>query len=105
MASSVTHPTARRSVLHPIHQQLRAKFGTFGGWEMPVYYSSILKEHQAVRTACGLFDVSHLAQLEVEGASALAFLQRVMAQDLGRLVDGQAVYTPMCNERAGSSTR
>src|SRR3989338_11323008 len=57
-------PPARRSPLHATHQALHAKFSTFGGWEMPLYYSSILKEHQAVRTCCGVFDVTHLAQVE-----------------------------------------
>ncbi len=101
MTSTVATPALRRSPIHATHQALRAKFSTFGGWEMPLYYASIMKEHQAVRTACGLFDVSHLAQLEVAGAAAERFLQQVMTQDFGRLMDGQAAYTPMCNEQGG----
>lgn len=101
--TSVAMPpqTTRHSPLHATHQALRAKFSTFGGWEMPLYYTSILKEHQAVRTGCGLFDVTHLGQVEVVGPSATACLQRVMTRDLARLADGQAAYTPMCNEQGG----
>ena len=94
-------PPARRSPLHATHQALHAKFSTFGGWEMPLYYSSILKEHQAVRTGCGIFDVTHLAQVEVAGPSAEQGLQRIMTQNLARLADGQAAYTPMCGEQGG----
>lgn len=101
MIGAVATCPPRRSVLHAAHQALRAKFGQFGGWEMPIYYRSILKEHQAVRTACGLFDVSHLGQVEVAGPSAEAFLQRLVTRDLAPLADGQAVYTPMCHEQGG----
>lgn len=92
---------ARRSALHAAHQGLRAKFATFGGWEMPLYYTSIMKEHRAVRTCGGLFDVSHLGVVDIEGPSAERFLQQVMTQDLSRLVEGQATYTPMCNAQGG----
>lgn len=101
MSSVTTSTLPRRSPLHAAHQALRAKFGTFGGWELPIYYTSIMKEHRAVRTACGLFDVSHLAQLDVEGRPAEPFLQQVMTQDLSRLAVGQAAYTPMCQEQGG----
>jgi len=65
----------------------------FGGWDMPVEYSGLIAEHTAVRTAAGLFDVSHMGQFEVEGEGALAFLQRTTANDVGKLVDGQAQYS------------
>ncbi|MBI4227633.1 MAG: glycine cleavage system aminomethyltransferase GcvT [Candidatus Omnitrophica bacterium] len=94
-------PLVHRSVLHAAHQALGARFSQFGGWEMPLSYTSILKEHQAVRTACGMFDVSHLGQVEVTGPSATASLQRVMTQDVAKLADGQAAYTPMCHEQGG----
>jgi aminomethyltransferase len=67
----------------------------FGGWDMPVEYSSLVAEHAAVRTAAGLFDVSHMGQLEVEGEGALAFLQRVTANDVAKLSDGQAQYSAL----------
>jgi aminomethyltransferase len=67
----------------------------FGGWEMPVEYSGLIAEHLAVRNAAGLFDVSHMGELEVEGPGALAFLQRVTANDVARLQDGQAQYSAL----------
>ena len=67
----------------------------FGGWDMPVEYSGLIAEHNAVRTAAGLFDVSHMGQFEVEGEGALAFLQRTTANDVARLVDGQAQYSAL----------
>ena len=71
----------------------------FGGWDMPVEYSGLISEHMAVRKAAGLFDVSHMGEFEVEGPGALAFLQRVTANDVAKLVDGQAQYSalPMPN--------
>ena len=70
----------------------------FGGWEMPVEYSGLILEHQAVRKAAGLFDVSHMGELEVRGPGALRFLQRVACNDASRLVDGQAQYSALPNE-------
>ena len=67
----------------------------FGGWDMPVEYSGLIAEHNAVRTAAGLFDVSHMGQFEVEGEGALAFLQRTTANDVAKLVDGQAQYSAL----------
>jgi aminomethyltransferase len=67
----------------------------FGGWDMPVEYSGLIAEHNAVRTAAGLFDVSHMGQLEVEGEGALAFLQRVTANNVAKLADGQAQYSAL----------
>jgi aminomethyltransferase len=71
----------------------------FGGWEMPVEYSGLIAEHNAVRAAAGLFDVSHMGEADVEGAGALAFLQRTTSNDVAKLVDGQAQYSalPMPN--------
>jgi aminomethyltransferase len=72
-----------------------AKMVAFGGWEMPVEYSGLIAEHMAVRTTAGLFDVSHMGRLEVEGPGALAFLQRVTSNDVARLSDGQAQYSAL----------
>ena len=72
-----THDNAvvrlKRTPLYEQHRELGARLVEFGGWEMPVQYSSILEEHQAVRTYAGLFDVSHMGEFKVEGADALAF--------------------------------
>jgi len=67
----------------------------FGDWEMPVEYAGLISEHLAVRNAAGLFDVSHMGEFEIEGDGALAFLQRVTANDVARLVDGQAQYSAL----------
>jgi aminomethyltransferase len=85
----------RRTPLHAVHRESGAKMVNFGGWDMPVEYSGLIAEHLAVRKAAGLFDVSHMGQLEIEGPGALAFLQRVTSNDVGRLADGQAQYTAL----------
>jgi len=68
---------------------------SFCGWEMPVAYSGLIKEHMAVRQAAGLFDVSHMGEVEVEGPGSFAFLQRVTSNDLAKIVDGQAQYSAL----------
>ena len=70
-----------------------AKMVNFGGWDMPVEYSGILAEHNAVRTAAGLFDVSHMGEIEIRGSEALALVQHVTSNDAGKLADGQAQYS------------
>jgi aminomethyltransferase len=73
----------------------------FAGWEMPVQYSGVIPEHKAVRTDCGVFDVSHMGQLEVEGPRARDFLQGLLANDVERLEPGRAQYTLLTNEPGG----
>jgi glycine cleavage system T protein (aminomethyltransferase) len=73
----------------------------FAGWEMPVYYSGILEEHRAVRERAGLFDVSHMGEVEVRGASALAACQRTFTNDVAKLVPGRAQYGTMCFPTGG----
>ena len=85
----------RRTPLNAVHRESGAKMVPFGGWDMPVEYSGLIAEHMAVRTAAGLFDVSHMGQFEVEGEGALAFLQRTTANDVAKLVDGQAQYSAL----------
>ena len=103
MASNVASASQalKRTTLYPVHASLHAKFGPFGGWELPIYYTSILKEHQAVRTAVGVFDVSHLGHLEIAGGKAVVQLHPLVTQDLNRLKVGQACYTPMLNPQGG----
>ena len=99
-ASSSTPP--RRSPLHERHAALGARFAVFGGWEMPLDYpTGVLQEHAAVRSAVGLFDVSHLGKVTVTGPGAVAFLDRCLTNDLGRLGDGAAQYTLCCDEVTG----
>ena len=73
----------------------------FAGWEMPVQYDGIKEEHIAVRTHAGIFDVSHMGEIEVEGPGALAFLQRLVTNDVSRIEIGGAQYSLLLNEDAG----
>lgn len=80
----------------------QAKLVEFGGWEMPVQFSSIKEEHHAVRNAAGLFDVSHMGEVAVTGPDATTFLQRIMTNDVDKLQDNQAQYTFMCYPDGGT---
>ncbi|MGB7768333.1 MAG: glycine cleavage system aminomethyltransferase GcvT [Verrucomicrobiia bacterium] len=91
----------KRTALFPAHQKLGAKLVDFGGWEMPVQYTSIVEEHLAVRNAAGIFDISHMGEVTVSGAGAAEFLNHVLTNDLRKHVSGQGQYTLMCNERGG----
>ena len=91
-----TGTSLKRTPLYEQHRQLGARLVEFGGWEMPVQYSGILDEHRAVRTRAGLFDVSHMGEFRVSGAGALAFLQRLVPNDVARLALNQALYTQLC---------
>ena len=87
--------------LYHIHKKLGARLVEFGGWEMPVQYSSIIDEHLTVRSNVGIFDVSHMGEIEIRGAKSLSLIQKLITNDAARLVDGQALYTPMCTETGG----
>lgn len=91
-----------RTPLYDIYKQSGAKLIDFGGWELPVQFSSIKEEHEAVRTKAGLFDVSHMGEITVVGSGSLAFLQKVMTNDVSTLTDGKALYTAMCYEDGGT---
>ena len=88
----------KRTPLYEQHRALGARLVEFSGWEMPVQYSSILAEHEAVRTHAGLFDVSHMGEFKVEGTGALAFLQSLVPNDVARLAVQQALYTQFCKD-------
>ena len=83
--------------LHDFHSQQGARFVAFGGWNMPVQYTSILEEHKAVREAAGLFDVSHMGEFHVFGSEAALFLDRLVVNAVTNAPIGKAVYSPMCN--------
>ncbi|HSY09984.1 MAG TPA: glycine cleavage system aminomethyltransferase GcvT [Candidatus Dormibacteraeota bacterium] len=89
----------KRTALFFAHQKLGAKLIDFGGWEMPVQYTSITDEHLAVRNAAGIFDISHMGEVTVSGAGAEAFLNSVLTNDVRKLASGLGQYTLMCNER------
>jgi len=95
--------TLKRTPLHAEHVAAGAKMVPFAGWEMPVQYrTGILEEHRAVRTAAGLFDVSHMGEIEVRGPDSLALVQRVTTNDASKLTVGQAQYAVMCREDGGA---
>ncbi len=92
---------AKQTPLFDIHRRLGGRLVEFGGWEMPVQYTSIMDEHQAVRTAAGLFDISHMGEVLVTGTAAEVFLNGMLTNDVRKLVTGHGQYTLMCNERGG----
>jgi len=87
--------------LNAVHRSLGARMVDFGGWEMPVQYSGILAEHHAVRRAVGLFDVSHLGEIDIHGPEALALVNYVAVNDAAALRSGQAQYSALLNEEGG----
>jgi aminomethyltransferase len=88
--------------LHETHLSLGAKMGPFGGWEMPIEYTAgTVAEHTAVRTAVGIFDVSHMGKVRILGDGAFAFANSVFTNDLDRIKPGQAQYSMLCNEAGG----
>ncbi|HVP75667.1 MAG TPA: glycine cleavage system aminomethyltransferase GcvT [Gaiellaceae bacterium] len=93
--------TLLRTPLYERHVALGARMVPFAGWEMPVQYEGVIQEHRAVRTDAGVFDVSHMGELEVEGPRAHELLQRLLSNDLDRIERGQAQYTLLTNEHGG----
>ncbi|MGA8846859.1 MAG: glycine cleavage system aminomethyltransferase GcvT [Nocardioides sp.] len=100
-----SEPELLRSPLHERHEALGAKFAEFGGWSMPLEYAGerggVVKEHAAVRTAVGLFDVSHLGKATVRGAGAAAYVNATLSNDLAKIGPGRAQYTLCCDEETG----
>jgi aminomethyltransferase len=97
----VTDAPLRRTPLYERHAELGARIVPFAGWEMPVQYEGVREEHMAVRTHAGMFDVSHMGEVEVEGPGALAFLQRVLSNDVAAVALGGAQYSCLCAEDGG----
>lgn len=90
-----------RTPLYAAHLALGARMVPFAGWEMPVQYSGIIDEHRAVRARAGLFDVSHMGEVDLTGPGAGPLIQRLVTNDLSRITVGQAMYTPMCTPEGG----
>jgi aminomethyltransferase len=93
--------TLLRTPLYDRHVALGARMVPFAGWEMPVQYEGVIPEHRAVRTDAGVFDVSHMGEIEVEGPRALELLQSLLASDMAKVEPGRARYTLLTNERGG----
>ena len=91
----------KQTPLNQTHRDLGARMVDFGGWDMPVQYSGVIEEHVAVRQAAGLFDVSHMGEVEVTGPNALAFIQHLTINDAAKLVDGQIQYSALCYPEGG----
>jgi len=88
-------PILKQTALNATHRALKAKMVDFGGWDMPVEYSGLIAEHLAVRTAVGLFDVSHMGEIQFRGPNSLAAVQRITMNDAARLKEGQAQYSAL----------
>lgn len=93
--------TLKQTPIYPLYAQHGAKTIDFGGWDLPIHFSSIQKEHDAVRSQAGLFDVSHMGEVRVTGAGALEFLQHVTTNDVSQLTINQAQYSLMCYPDGG----
>lgn len=91
----------QRTPLHAFHVAHGGRMVDFAGWEMPVQYQSILDEHRAVRTAAGLFDVSHMGEVDVVGPQAAALLDHLVTNDVSKLFPGRVLYSPMCHPHGG----
>lgn len=91
----------KKTALHAAHRRAGAKMVEFAGWEMPVQYSGVIDEHMAVRSRAGLFDVSHMGEIELRGAGALEFCQRISANDVARMKVSQAQYNLLLQESGG----
>ncbi|TLM65705.1 MAG: glycine cleavage system aminomethyltransferase GcvT [Deltaproteobacteria bacterium] len=91
----------KQTPLNAAHKALGARMVPFGGWEMPVQYAGVIEEHLAVRERAGLFDVSHMGEIEVRGANALALVQMLTTNDAAKLADGQIQYSALCYPDGG----
>jgi aminomethyltransferase len=91
----------KRTPLYDEHHAVKAKLIDFGGWEMPVQYAGVIEEHNTVRTKAGLFDVSHMGEVDVKGKDALSFVQNLITNDAAKIQDGQILYSPMCYPNGG----
>ncbi|WP_109485941.1 glycine cleavage system aminomethyltransferase GcvT [Occallatibacter savannae] len=98
-------PALKKTALNATHRALKAKMVDFGGWDMPVEYpgngGGLIAEHMAVRTAVGLFDVSHMGEIQFRGPGSLAAVQRITMNDASKLKDGQAHYSALLNPQGG----
>lgn len=92
----------RKTPLYAVHEASGGKIVSFAGWLLPVQYKTgVIKEHMAVRTACGLFDVSHMGEILLSGPDSVQNLNRILTNDYTKMEDGRARYSPMCNETGG----
>lgn len=101
MSALMMYGSLRRLPLHEKHIERGAKWGQFGAWEVPLYYSSILDEHEAVRKKAGLFDISHMGKFVFDGPGVAAFLDQFLPRNVQKMREGQALYMPLLNPNGG----
>src|SRR5438034_3510333 len=94
-------PALRTTPLNSVHRALGARMVDFGGWDMPVQYSGIIEEHNAVRNAVGLFDVSHMGEIEIRGSEAIQCADFLTTNAVSKLGEGQAQYSGLLYEHGG----
>jgi len=99
--TSIRRKSVKKTPLFSEHERSGGKVIDFGGWALPVQYTGIIQEHEAVRNAAGLFDVSHMGEIEVMGTGAEAFLQRLVTGNVAKLKEHQVLYSLMCYEHGG----
>jgi aminomethyltransferase len=92
----------KRTPLFDVYKENGGKTVDFGGWELPVQFSSIKDEHEAVRTKAGLFDVSHMGEVDVKGPDSFKFIQKMVTNDISKINNGGAQYNVMCYENGGT---
>ncbi len=92
----------KKTPLHDVHQELGAKMVDYYSYKMPLQYDSIISEHRSVRNDAGLFDISHMGEIVIEGSGATEFVQKIITNDVSGLPDCTAVYTPICDEEGGT---
>ncbi len=98
---SSTSAAVRRLPLHARHVEKNARIGQFGNWEVPLYYTSILQEHHAVRQKAGVFDISHMGEFFVSGPAACEYLNKILPRSIEKMLPGQAWYVPLLNDQGG----
>src|SRR5450432_3418907 len=101
MSEAASTAVLKKTPLNETHRRMGAKMVDFGGWDMPVQYSGVIDEHNTVRTAVGLFDVSHMGEIEVRGPEALALVNYVSTNNAAKLKVGQAQYSGLLYEHGG----
>jgi aminomethyltransferase len=96
-----TSSNLKTTPITPIHKELGGKLVPFAGWQMPIQFQGVIQEHQCVRDGVGIFDVSHMGEIEIQGPSAKSLIQKLMTNDIDSMQDNQALYTLMCFDNGG----
>jgi len=91
----------KKTPIYETHKKLNARLIDFGGWQLPVQYTSIVEEHNAVRECAGLFDVSHMGEIEIKGNQSKEFINNLITNDISNMNNNQLIYSPMCYKDGG----